>query len=195
MDIFLLIMRILFLVIASIAAIAYLLAQFFQKMPVSFFGVKTLDYVVFAIVSFIFGFGLNSYLGLLAFIPLYVFKILIKFLIFKWRRALPNGFWVEVSWKKLTPRGFERDVPRQMIEEMNKIPNSVHFFIPRLYFMLGVRYMMKNMQKNQAAGSLSQNQQVQAQQKLNELVDSFINLQPSQTKTQSLPFGIIKVTR
>lgn len=54
------IVRVLMMVLASVIAITYLMAQMWQRVPQMPLGFKFYDYIVFGIVGFAFGLGLNN---------------------------------------------------------------------------------------------------------------------------------------
>jgi hypothetical protein len=193
MDTFIFIIRIILLILGSLATVIYVLLQLFQKTPLSYFKVSTPDYIFYLVISLLFGFGTNSYYGLLSFVPLYGLKVMVRILMERWY----SGFWMAVSWKKLLPKGFERDLPRQALAEMARIPNSVDFIIPKVYLSIGVYFMLKNIKKQSglAPGGFSSHQQQVAQMKLQEIVQGFSTLKPLETKSHTLPFGLIKVRR
>lgn len=196
MDTLILIFRIIFIVIGSLVALLYLLFQLFQKYPQLKFKLSTIDYVVLIMTSLIFGFGTNSYYGLLAFIPLFLVKILCRALVHP-KKLKGSGKWVEVDWRKLTPRGFDRNVPREVLNEMNKMPNDNHFIIPRLYMLIFIKFISKRMGKEmgKVPKGVSQNQQQMAMGQFTSLIDSVVKLQPGKTEKRDFPFGVLKVTR
>lgn len=196
MDTFILIMRILFIVLGSLVSLAYILFQLFQKLPSNKFKLGTADYVVIIVVALIFGFGTNSYFGLLAFIPLLLIKFICKFSL-QPNRLQGSGRWVEVDWRKLTPRGFERNVPKAILDEMNKMPKDNHFVIPRLYMLIFVKFMTRRMGKDagKMPAGVSQSQQQMAMGQFNSIIESITKLQPGKTEKKDFPFGVLKVTR
>ncbi len=191
-----LIFRILFIVLGSLTALAYLLFMLFQKLPKNSFSISTVDYIVFCAVALIFGFGTNNYYGLLAFLPLLLIKVMCYFLL-KPKILSGSGRWVEVNWKKLTPRGFDRNVPRQVMDEMSKMPKDTHFLIPRLYMLIAVKFinrkMSKDMKKLPAGFSASQQQMAVGQ--FTTLIDNIVNLPKGRTEKKDFPFGVLRVTR
>jgi len=189
MDTFVLIIRIILLTLACVLSLVYVLLQFYQKIPLKILNLSTADMVFIGTLTFMFGFGFNSYQALLSFVPLYLLKVLVRLSM----KQLRKGFWMEVSWKKLTPKGFEKELPRQTLNEMGKMPKSVDFIIPRFYFSIGTKLLLKNLKKQQQG--LPINQQRMFSEKINEILDGFLHLKPYQTKNQSLPFGMIKVHR
>lgn len=200
MDTLILIFRILFLVIGSLTAIFYTLFQFYQKIPKSSFKLSTPDYLVFSLVSLIFGFGTNSYYGLAAFIPLLLLKYGSHKLITP-DKLKDSGKWMEVDWKKLTPRGFNRNVPKHILDEMNKMLNSTpkdtHFIIPRLYAIIAVKIMLRKMKKeakNMPAGFSAQQQNMGMEQ-INLLAQNIIALDKGKSEKKDFNIGVLKITR
>ena len=200
MEIVILIFRILFFVIGSLTAIVYILLQFYQKVPKLAFNLATADYIVYSVISLIFGFGTNSYYGLAAFIPL----LLIKYLSNKFitpEKLNGSGFWMEIDWKKLTPRGFERNVPKHILDEMNKMLNSTpkdtHFLIPRIYAINAVRFMLRKMKKesgNMPKG-ISAQQQNMGMEQFTGLAQNILSLPKGKSEKKDLNIGILKITR
>ena len=199
MDIVLLVFRVLFLVIGSLTALVYILFQFYQKLPKESFKIATADYIVYSVAALIYGFGTNTYYGLAAFVPL----LLLKYLSFK--TITPNkiggsGFWMEIDWKKLTPKGFERNVPRHFQEEMNKAiqntPKNTHFIIPRLYAILAVRFMLRKMKKeNNLQKGFTAQQQNMGMEQFTALAQNIMNLSAGKSEKKDLNIGILKITR
>lgn len=196
MDTLILVFRILFIVIGFLVVLIYLLFQLFQKLPKNKFKLGTTDYILLIVSALIFGFGTNSYYGLLAFLPLLIVKFLCQFIL-QPNRLKGSGRWVEVDWRKLTPRGFDRNVPKAMIDEMNKMPTDNHFIIPRIYMLIFIKFITKRMGKemgNTPTG-ISQSQQQMAFGQFNSLIDSVVKLPPGKTEKKDFPFGVLKVTR
>ena len=197
MTTFVFIIKIVLVTLGSLLSLVYVLMQFYQKIPSAGLKLTTADYIILTIVALIFGFASNNYYGLLAFVPLLVIKYLCRLYI-SGKRLPATGRWVEICWRKLTPRGFGRDVPRQLLSEMNRMPKDMHFVIPRLYFRVGVYFFLKNVRKQNAKVSgvtLSQSKQKVANNKIEEIIDEFKGLKKGQSASQSFPFGVIKVTR
>jgi hypothetical protein len=193
---FLFVVRILFLIIGGLIGLCYLLFQLFQKVSVSSFSFGMIDGIVLTTVSLIFGFGTDSYYGLLACVPLFIIKILCRAYI-KPNRVSGSGRWMEVNWKKLTPRGFGRNVPKAVMDEMNRMPQDNHFVIPRMYMLVFVKFMTSKMNKEmgKGMGNVSQGQQQMAMGQFQSLIDSVVNLQKGRTEKKDFPFGVLKVTR
>ena len=196
MNTVILVFRILFLVAGSLTAIAYLLFLLFQKLPKASISLSTADYIVFTAVALIFGFGTNTYYGLAAFAPLLLAKLLAAVVI-KPQTLKGSGRWVEVDWRKLTPRGFDRNVPRAVVEEMNKMPKDTHFVIPRFYMLIAIKFISKRMGKEmgKVPAGVSQNQQQLAVGQFTSLIDGIVKLPQGKTEKKDFPFGVLRVTR
>lgn len=191
-----LILRITLLVFGTLAALFYLLFQMYRKMPAEPFSLSTADMVVYLIVAFIFGFGINSYYGLAAFLPLLLFKyVCLKCIQPNHLRG--SGRWMQVEWKKFTPKGFERNVPKAVLAEMNKMPQSTHFIIPRFYMNIFLSIISKRMKKeaSKLPAGVSQAQQEMATGQMMGLVNGIAKLGPGQTEKKDFPFGMLRVTR
>ncbi len=197
MDTLILVMRISFLVIGSLIALVYFLFQLFQKLPQQKLSLSSADYIVFFAVALIFGFGSNTYYGLLAFVPLFLIKILCKIAL-QPNKLKGSGRWVEVDWKKLPPKGFGRNVPKAIIDEMNKMPQNNHFVIPRFYMLIFVKLISKRMNK-EMGGKLPQgvsaSQQQMAMGQFTSIIDNIVKLESGRTEKKDFPFGVLKVTR
>ncbi len=200
MDTVILVFRILFLVIGSLTGIIYLLLQFYQKLPSLTFKLTTADYIVFSMIALIFGFGTNSYIGLAAFIPLLLIKLICKKLISP-KNLTGSGLWMEIDWKKLTPRGYERNVPKHVLEEMNKMINSTpkdaHFIIPRIYAIIAVRFMLRKMKKesNKMPKGFTTQQQNMGMEQFTTLAQNILKLEKGKSDKKDLNIGILKITR
>ena len=196
MDTFILIVRILFIVLGALLSLIYLLFQLFQKLPQNKFKFTTADTIILISTAVIFGFGTNSYYGLLAFVPLLMVKFLCMFTL-RPERLKGSGRWVEVNWRKLTPRGFEKNLPKGVLEEMNKMPKDNHFVIPRFYMLIFIKFISKKMGKETGKNmpGVSQNQQQQALGQMTSIIDSIVKLPPGKTEKKDFPFGVLKVTR
>lgn len=200
MDTVILVFRILFIVIGSLTGIAYMLVQFYQKLPSSAFKLVTADYIVYSIVALIFGFGTNSYIGLAAFVPLLLMKFICKKMISP-DRLRGSGFWMEIDWKKLTPRGYEGKVPKHILDEMNKMINSTpkdtHFIIPRIYAMIAVRFMLRKMKKesNKMPKGFTAQQQNMGMEQFTGLAQNILKLEKGKSEKKDLNIGILKITR
>lgn len=196
MDTLVIVFRILFIVVGSLMALVYILFQLFQKLPQKKFAFGTADYIVLIVAAIIFGFGTNNYYGLLAFVPLLLIKFICQFIL-QPRKLKGSGRWVEVDWRKLTPRGFDRNVPKGVIDEMNKMPKDNHFVIPRLYMLIFIKFISKRMGKEmgKTPTGISQNQQQQALGQFTSIIDSVVKLPQGKTEKKDFPFGVLKVTR
>ncbi len=197
MDTLIFVFRITFIVVGSLIALIYLLFQLFQKLPSNKLKLSTADYVVFISTALIFGFGTNTYYGLLAFAPLLLVKILCKFTL-QPNKLKGSGRWIEIDWRKLTPRGFDKNVPKAVMDEMNKMPKDNHFVIPRFYMLIFIKFISKRMGKEAnkgPAGGISQNQQQMAMGQFTSLIDGIVNLPQGKVEKKDFPFGVLKVTR
>lgn len=197
MDTFLLILRILFLVIGSLVALVYILFQFYQKINKPIMSLSTADYLIYAVVALLFGFGTNSYIGLAAFVPLLLLKFVCRFFLTP-KKLSGSGRWMEIDWKRLTPKGYERVLPAAMLSEMNKMPKDAHFVIPKLYFNIFIYFIRKKImgEAGKMKGmNVSAAQQNLAMNQFSGIIDSFTKLNPGQTEYKNFPFGILKVTR
>lgn len=198
MDTFLLILRIFFIVIGSLVALFYILFQFYQKVQSFSWKVSTPDYIVFVTTALLFGFGTNHYFGLLAFVPLFLIKLFCRSVI-KPKHLSGSGRWIEVDWKKLMPKGFERVLPKAVLSEMNKMPKDAHFIIPRVYLNVFIYFIRKKIAKEmgvpQKTMKISSAQQDMAMGQFSEIINSIVGLKQGQTERKNFPFGILKVTR
>ena len=200
MDTVILVFRILFLVIGSLTGIIYMLLQFYQKLPALALKLSTADYIVYSIVALIFGFGTNSYIGLAAFVPLLIIKFICKKLISP-NNLKGSGFWMEIDWKKLTPRGFERNVPKHILDEMNKMINSTpkdtHFIIPRIYAIIAVHFMLRKMKKesNKMPKGFTAQQQNMGMEQFTGLAQNILKLEKGKSEKKDLNIGILKISR
>lgn len=200
MEIVILIFKILFLFLASVISIVYILFQLYKKFPSNGVDIKTADYIVYFIVSLLFGFAANSYFGLAAFVPLILVKIITSKVIIP-EKIKGQGHWMEIDWKKLKPRGFERNVPKHILEEMNKMinsmPNDTHIIVPRIYARIAIYFIMKKIKKDSQKMSkgFSVEQQNLGLAQFNQLAQNILKLEPGMTEKKDLNVGILKVTR
>ncbi len=196
MTTFFIILRITFIVLASLVALVYILAQFYQKVSTKKIAFTTKDYVVFFTVSFIFGFGTNSYFGLLVFLPLLLISVLCQFWV-RPEKIRGSGYWIEVHWKKLTPKGFGSKIPAFMLQELNKIPKDTHFVIPHLYFSIAIRFIRYKMKSTpgQMPKGVSLNQQQFAMGQFHEIIERMALMGPGMTEKKDFPFGVLRVSR
>ena len=107
---------------------------------------------------------------------------------------------MEVYWKKLTPKGFDRNVPKAMLAEMTKMPSDNHFIIPRAYFRLAVFFIKKRMnqefEKGKKVGmTMSSQQQNMAMGQFTTILKSLESLKAGQSERKDFPFGMLRVTR
>ena len=200
MDTLILIFRILFIIIGSLTAIVYILFQFYQKVPKAAFKLITADYLVYSLVALIFGFGTNSYYGLASFVPLLLLKYATNKSIVP-EKLNGSGFWMEIDWKKLTPRGFNRNVPKHILDEMNKMLNSTpkdtHFIVPRFYAIIAVKFMLRKMQKESKnmPTNFSAQQQNMGMEQINMLAQNILNLSKGKSEKKDFNIGVLKITR
>lgn len=198
MDTFLLILRIFLITIGSLVGLLYILFQFYQKMQPFSLKLSTPDYIVFVVVALLIGFGTNHYLGLLIFVPLFMIKLLCRFFI-KPKYVSGSGRWVEIDWKKLLPKGFERVLPKGVLNEMNKMPKDSHFVIPRFYLSVFIYFIRKKLAKDmglpQKSIPFNAAQKDMAMGQFSEIINNIIGLKQGQTERRNLPFGILKVKR
>ncbi|BBH54008.1 hypothetical protein JCM31447_24650 [Fluviispira sanaruensis] len=200
METLVLIFRILFIVIASLTSIIYILLQLYQKLPKVKLNFVLADYIVYSIVSVIFGFGTDSYYGLLAFIPLLLAKIAAKSWIVP-NRISGSGLWIELDWKKLTPKGFDRNVSKQILDEINKMlsstPNDTHFIIPRIYARIAIAFMMRKMKKDnkKMPAGLTAQQKDMGMNQFTTLAQSILSLEVGKSEKKDLHIGILRITR
>jgi len=176
----------------------YLLFQFYQKVGKFSFSIATYDYIIFTVVALLFGFGTNNYWGLCAFVPLILVKFICKFSLNP-KFLSGSGRWMEVDWRRLTPKGYDKFLPKSMLNEMNKMPKDAHFVIPKVYFSIFIYFIRKKMlgesAKKQGGMNISAAQQNLAASQFSSIIDSFTKLNPGQSENKNFPFGILKVKR
>jgi hypothetical protein len=196
MEIFLIAVRSLLMVFGTLLAVLYVLGNMWQKVPSERLKLKTLDVALFAVVACLFGFGLNSYWGLLAFLPMIGAKVLLHRHIEK-KRLRGKGRWVEVHWQKMTPRGFQ--FPREMVAQIQKIPGDQHFILPRFAGLWAINYFIKSFRKN--AGKMavqmraSGGQEGEALAQFEKMAANIKRLESGRTENLNFPFGVLKITR
>jgi hypothetical protein len=193
MDIFLALVRGLLVSIALLLSLIYILVQLFQKVPNPPFQLKTYEYILLGVVGFMFALGFDSYYGLLGVVPLVLWKGMAH-LQFKKSRLSGKGTWIEMEWRKLTPKGFA--LPKEMLNEMGKLPGDNHFIIPRFFTLLGLKLVHKNI--NKSMGKLPphmKGQEGAAVQMIEGMVLQIKTLDSGKSHTLNLPFGVLKVTR
>jgi hypothetical protein len=197
MDTFLLILKSLFMTIGLILAIVYILSNFWQKVPQVKFKLKVYDWILYILTALIFGVGFNEYWFLLAFAPLLAWKIFAHFT-FQKNKVRGKGRWAEINWLRITPRGY--DIPKQMANELGKLPGNTHILIPRFALMFLLGQGMKILKKNasQATSKLPANmkgKEHEAFDLLNKTENNIRRLEIGKTEALNLPFGVLKVTR
>lgn len=181
------------LTVGSLMAIVYLLLQLWQPVPATGVRFKGRDYFFYAVVAFLFGFGLNSEWGLLAFVPLLLVHIIFAFFVQK-NKVHGRGRWMEVEWKKLTPKGF--NLPKEMRQELGRLPGDVHFLFPRFASLWAVRFVVRSMKKNAGkAPQQFQSRQADALSMIEKTARNIRDLDSGKTEQMSLPFGVLRVTR
>lgn len=193
MDTFLFIVRILMMIAASVIAVTYLIAQMWQRVPQMPLGFKFYDYIVYGIVGFAFGLGLNNHWALLSFAPLLLAKIVSHFSISK-NRVIGSGRWMEIQWQRFTPRGFK--MPQEAMQQIGRLPSDAHFVIPRFVSLIAVKMFMKTVRKNMGkAPTTMRGQETQAMDMVEGIARNILRLDKGRTEKLSLPFGELKVTR
>jgi hypothetical protein len=191
MDIFLVVLRILMLIIGSLAVCLFVVTQAYRQLPEGKTLFRMSDFIYAAIISFLFAVGSDSYWGLLAGLAVFVIRALCVSL-FKTKLLTNNGFWMEVKWLKLEPKGFK--MPPEMLAEIAKIPGDKHFILPRIVSLWFAKYFMNNMRKK-APKTGSDAQQMQALQMIEGMVVKVTAMQAGKSERLSLPFGVLQVSR
>jgi hypothetical protein len=200
METFVLILRALFMTIGTVLAAIYFLSCLWQRVPQLKFQLKAYDWIAFILMSLIFGIGLNQYWGLLAFLPLLLWKVFTHFR-FQKNNVRGKGRWMEVQWNRTTPRGF--DLPKQMQSELARLPGNAHILLPRLAFVFALTQGMKVLKKNasksmnamQAMPANMRGRENEAFDMLAKTENNMKRLEPGKTEALTLPFGMLKVTR
>ncbi|NBO38174.1 hypothetical protein EBU99_06295 [bacterium] len=194
MEIFVLVIKSLLVIVASIMAIAFLIFQLWQRVPTLGIKFKVQDWVSFGVVALLFALGTNSYWGLLAALPMLLGKITSQFFIQK-NKVRGSGRWMEVQWTKMTPRGFQ--IPQQLKSELQRLPGDQHILLPRQLGLWAVKYFLKTVRKNasKAPVPMKAGQQEQAFEMVERLGANIIKLEKGKTEQLALPFGVLKVTR
>ena len=193
MDIFYMVMRVLLVVIASSIAIIYAVLQLWQRIPSLAMQFKSSDFIIYSVVGFLFGVGTNTYWGLGAFVPLILIKFLSHKLIAK-NKVRGSGRWMEVEWRKFTPRGFQ--LPKEALDQIQKIPGNTHVLVPRFVSLFAVKYLISMIRKN--AGKVPahmRGQEDQAFSMIERMGANVRSLGTGKTEKMSLPFGELKITR
>lgn len=193
MAIVALIFKILLVTLGSVLGIVYLLAQMWQKVPSAGLKFRTYDYVMYGLIGFCFGVGLDRPEGLLAFVPLLLTKVFASLLIAK-NRVAGKGRWVEVKWQKFTPRGFK--LPSDVNSQLSRLPGDTHFIVPRFVSVLAVKVIMRSMKKNASKVPVQYKaQQDQAFGMIEQTARNIMRLDKGLSEKLSLPFGELKITR
>ena len=195
MDTLYFIMRFLCLFLAVLGAFIYLAMLLLKKLPAESFRLKTTDFFVYTVISFCVGLGLNSYWGLLAFLPLLLLKIWFHQFTSK-EKVRGSGRWMEVEWKRFTPRGFQ--FPQEAMDQLGKLPGNKHFMVPRILSLWALNYFLKSLHGQKAKSGpvpMKPQQQQQALDLIESKVRGIRELGVASTERLSLPFGELKVTR
>ncbi len=194
MDIFLMILRTFMLTVASLMALVYILIQFWRPVPSEGVQFKGRDYFFYAAVSFLFGMGLDNGWGLLAFVPLVLIHVFFCVFVSK-NKVHGRGRWMEIEWKKLTPKGF--NLPNEMKQELGRLPRDVHFLFPRFASLWAVRFVVRSMKKNasKVPQRYNANKQADAMGMIETTARNIGRLDTGKSEKMSLPFGVLKITR
>lgn len=193
MEIFLMILRTLLLTIGSVLALIYFIMQFWQPVPASGVRLKGKDWFFYFVVSALFGFGLNNEWGLLAFVPLLLIHVIFQFFIQR-NKVYGGGRWMEIEWRKLTPKGFK--LPPEMRNELGRLPGDVHFLFPRFASLLAMRFVVRSVRKNASKMPQKYNaKQGDAIGMVENVARNVAKLDSGKTEQLSLPFGVLKITR
>jgi hypothetical protein len=197
METFVLILRAFFMTLGTVLALVYVLSALWQRVPQLKFQLKAYDWVMYIVMAGVFGIGLNQYWGLLAFLPLLLWKLFTHFQ-FQKNKVRGSGRWMEVQWSRQTPKGF--DIPKNMQSEIQRLPGSAHILLPRFAFLFALTQGMKVLKKNASKSlqTLPQNmrgRETDAFDLLNKTENNMRRLENGKMESLSLPFGILKVTR
>jgi hypothetical protein len=193
MDIFLIILRTLLLTIGALMAAIYFALQLWQPIPSRGIALKGRDYFFLTVVAFLFGFGLNNELALLAFIPLLLARVLSAYFLQK-NKLHGKGRWMEIEWRKFTPKGFQ--MPKNMQSEISKLPGDVHFVFPRFASLWAVKFVVRSIKKNASKVPQQYNgQQGSAVDMIDRTAKNIAKLDKGKTEQMSLPFGLLRITR
>lgn len=193
MEIFYIVVRSFLIAFGALLASVYIVMQLWQKVPTAGFQLKPYDTVTYGLVGFLFGVGLNSYWGLLAFVPLLLAKLLNAKLLQK-NRLRGSGRWMEIQWMKMTPKGFQ--LPAQMAQELQRLPGDTHFIVPRFVSLWAVKFFVKSVRKNaDKVPANMRGQEAQAFEMLERMAVNIGRLDAGKTEQLSLPFGLLKITR
>lgn len=195
MDIVFLILRILLISFAALVGGVYALAHLWRRVPAPKLEFKAYDYIVYGFTGFAFGLGLNNYWGLLAFVPLLLWKLSTGVFVSK-SKVVGKGSWMEVEWQRFSPRGFR--MPAEAVEQIKRLPNDTHFIVPRSFSLLAIKLFMKNVRKNMGKmGNMPQmrGQEQQALDMIETIARNVTRLDKGKSEKLSLPFGELKITR
>jgi len=194
MEIFLIAVRSFFMVVATLLLVLYVLGNMWQKVPSERLKLKTLDFVLYAVVASLFAFGLNSYWGLLAAVPMLATKLALHALLEK-KRLRGKGRWMEVHWQKMTPRGFQ--MPKEAMAQIQKLPGDQHFILPRFAGVWAINYFIGAFRKNTAKMPMAMKagHEADALASIEKMVTNVKRLESGRTENINLPFGVLKVTR
>jgi len=194
MEIFLIVIKVLLGVLATLLALVFLAFQLWQRIPSAGVSFKAQDFISMGLVALLFALATNSYWGALAFIPMLLVKFASQFFIQK-NKVRGSGRWIEVQWTKMTPRGFQ--IPAQLQSELKGLPGDQHILLPRRIGLWAVKYFLKSVRKNASKGPVPMKaaQQEQAFEMVERLGSNIIKLEKGKTEQLALPFGVLKVTR
>ncbi|MCA2960215.1 MAG: hypothetical protein IOD12_08180 [Silvanigrellales bacterium] len=194
MEIFFIAVRSFLMVIATLLALLYVLGNMWQKVPSERLKFKTLDYVLYGVVASLFAFGLNSYWGLLAVVPMLLAKLVLHAVIEK-KRLRGKGSWIEVHWQKMTPRGFQ--LPREAMSQIQRLPGDQHFILPRFAGLWAVSYFQNAFRKNTAKMpvTMKAGHEADALAAIEKMIANVKRLESGRTENINLPFGVLKITR
>lgn len=194
MEIFVIVIKVLLAVLATLMALIFLAFQLWQRIPTEGVKFKAQDLVSMGVVALLFALATNSYWGLLAFAPMLLTKVASQFFIQK-NKVRGSGRWIEVQWTKMTPRGFQ--IPEQLKSELKRLPGDQHILLPRRVGLWAVKYFLKSVRKNASKGPIPMKagQQDQAFEMVERLGSNIIRLDKGKTEQVALPFGVLKVTR
>lgn len=194
MEIFVLVLKVILGVLASLMALVFLAFQLWQRIPTEGIKFKTQDLISMGVVALLFALATNSYWGAIAFVPMLVAKFASQLFIQK-NKVRGSGRWMEVQWTKMTPKGFQ--IPQQLKGELQKLPGDQHILLPRQVGIWAVKYFLKSVKKNASKGpvAMKPGQQQQAFEMVERLGNSILRLEKGKSEQVSLPFGVLKVTR
>jgi len=201
--------KVLFIIIGALVAFAYTLFQFWQKVPSLPFSLGTKDIAFIVTLGLLCGLGFNSYWGLLAPFPFILWKYA-ALKRFQKKYLTGAGHWMEVEWKKMTPRGFNTAQVSALSSAMGQFPQTTHFLIPRPAALFVLNLLMKKFKSQTGRyqmgayvmdGSgrqqkpLSSTEMQQGTEYLEQTALNIRRLPKGQTTSLTLIFGVLKITR